>query len=247
MFHTPFEALGTIIEGTAAGGSFARHGVDTLRHLVPSELTTLSICDLDTGHRSVVSDVPGAISRPEIEAFDRHFHDHPLVRAHGREADRRTRRISDVACPLAFRRTTLYRDYYQRIGIDHVMAVPIHVEPKVLVGFVFNRSGRDFSDRDVAALEELRPHLAHLYRLTRAIDARNAWGVPSPDAKRRDDPRLTERERDVMDGLAGGKTDRDIAAILGISPRTVHKHLQHIYEKLGVETRTAAVMRAMRG
>ena len=42
-----------------------------------------------------------------------------------------------------------------------------------------------------------------------------------------------------------GKTDRDIAAIVGASVRTVHKHLQHIYAKLGVETRTAAVMRAL--
>ena len=56
---------------------------------------------------------------------------------------------------------------------------------------------------------------------------------------------LTGREHEVLCWLAGGKTDRDIGDILGISPRTVHKHLQRIYEKLGVETRTAAVVRAM--
>jgi len=56
---------------------------------------------------------------------------------------------------------------------------------------------------------------------------------------------LTARERDVLRWLAAGKTDRDIGAILEISPRTVHKHLQHVYEKLGVETRTAAVMRTL--
>ena len=58
--------------------------------------------------------------------------------------------------------------------------------------------------------------------------------------------RLTAREREVLQWLSGGKTDRDIAEILGISPRTVHKHLQRIYEKLGVETRTAAVVRVLR-
>jgi DNA-binding CsgD family transcriptional regulator len=56
---------------------------------------------------------------------------------------------------------------------------------------------------------------------------------------------LTTRERDVLGWLGAGKTDKDIAAILAISPRTVQKHLQRIYEKLGVETRTAAVMRAL--
>ena len=56
---------------------------------------------------------------------------------------------------------------------------------------------------------------------------------------------ITPREQEVLVWLAGGKTDRDIGAILGISPRTVHKHLQRIYEKLGVECRTAAVVRAL--
>jgi len=49
-----------------------------------------------------------------------------------------------------------------------------------------------------------------------------------------------------MHWLSCGKTDADIAAFLSISKRTVHKHLEHIYEKLGVETRTAAVMAARR-
>jgi len=88
-----------------------------------------------------------------------------------------------------------------------------------------------------AALEAIRPHLGNLCRLTRAMQGpRAAWGVPAA---------LTAREREVLQWLTGGKTDRDIAAILGISPRTIHKHLQRIYEKLGVETRTAAVVRAM--
>lgn len=58
-------------------------------------------------------------------------------------------------------------------------------------------------------------------------------------------PVLTPREGDVMHWLSRGKTDAEIAALLEISPRTVHKHLEHVYVKLGVETRTAAVMRAL--
>jgi len=44
----------------------------------------------------------------------------------------------------------------------------------------------------------------------------------------------------VLSWLAKGKTNRDIAEILGMSPRTVNKHLEHIFDKLGVETRTTA-------
>lgn len=52
---------------------------------------------------------------------------------------------------------------------------------------------------------------------------------------------LTPRETEVLSWLAKGKTNRDIADILGMSHRTVNKHLEHIFEKLGVETRAAAV------
>jgi DNA-binding NarL/FixJ family response regulator len=51
---------------------------------------------------------------------------------------------------------------------------------------------------------------------------------------------LTAREAEVLSWVAAGKTNRDIAEILGMSPRTVNKHLEHIYVKLGVETRAAA-------
>ena len=51
---------------------------------------------------------------------------------------------------------------------------------------------------------------------------------------------LTPRELDVLAWIARGKTNRDIAEILGMSPRTVNKHLEHIFVKLGVETRAAA-------
>jgi len=51
---------------------------------------------------------------------------------------------------------------------------------------------------------------------------------------------LTTREGEVLSWLAKGKTNRDIAQILGLSPRTVDKHLEQIYAKLGVENRTAA-------
>jgi DNA-binding NarL/FixJ family response regulator len=59
-------------------------------------------------------------------------------------------------------------------------------------------------------------------------------------------PALTPRETEVLSWLAKGKTNRDIADILGMSHRTVNKHLEHIFEKLGVETRAAAAALASR-
>lgn len=57
--------------------------------------------------------------------------------------------------------------------------------------------------------------------------------------------RLTMREAEVLYWVIKGKTNKDIGDILGTSPRTVHKHLEHVFEKLGVETRTAAANLAL--
>ncbi|MGQ0689028.1 MULTISPECIES: DNA-binding response regulator [unclassified Limnobacter] len=57
---------------------------------------------------------------------------------------------------------------------------------------------------------------------------------------------LTERESEVLYWIANGKTNREVAEILGMSPRTVNKHLEQVFPKLGVENRTAAAGIALR-
>jgi DNA-binding NarL/FixJ family response regulator len=57
--------------------------------------------------------------------------------------------------------------------------------------------------------------------------------------------KLTLREAEVLYWVAKGKTNRDIGDILGSSPATVKKHLERVYVKLGVETRTAAAALAL--
>ena len=137
-----------------------------------------------------------------------------------------TRRIADLVPQSAFRETTLYNDY----RAIRAMAMPIYVNSRPLVSFVFNRARRPFSDPDRDRAELMRPQLAQLYRPS---------GAATPDTAM-----LTPREREVLEWLAAGKSNRDIAEIIGAKPRTVEKHLERVYEKLGVESRTAAVMRA---
>jgi DNA-binding CsgD family transcriptional regulator len=57
---------------------------------------------------------------------------------------------------------------------------------------------------------------------------------------------LTKREAEVLLWVSYGKSSSDISEVLEISPRTVQKHLEHVYEKLGVETRSAAAAMAIR-
>jgi len=242
QLRAALDTLHAIGEACAGSTDFARRGVEHLPRLVGSDLTTLVVCDLDRGHRTVVPS--GMVSRREIEVFDRYFYEHPLVREHGRNPNAATKRIDDLVAPAEFHRTPLYNDYYLPIRIEHVMAVPIHVDGRFLVSFVFNRSGTGFTDRDRDLAEVVRPHLANLYRLGVAIEKTRELPADAPFDRAK--APLTSREREVLDWVAAGKTNRDVAAILGASPRTVEKHLERIYEKLGVETRTAAVMRVLK-
>ena len=235
-FRQAIGLLSTLSGATADVVGFARAGVAELSRVVASEITTLSICDPLRNTRSVVGDPREAISAADRRCFDHYFHSHPLVRYHLDHPQGGAWRISDSLSARVFRASGLYHDYYRSIGIDHALAVPLFVDRGLLVSFVFNRRGRDFSDRECALLDLVRGPLSAFYRNAQSQERTTGGFATLP---------VTPRERAVLTWLAAGKTDRQIAAILGANLRTVQKHLQHIYEKLGVETRTAAVMRAM--
>ncbi len=94
---------------------------------------------------------------------------------------------------------------------------------------MFRGPGADFSEADRALLTLLRPHLHHAY-----LDAE----------RRRPVPELTPRQWQLLDLLAAGHTNTQIARRLGLSEGTVRKHLENIYSRLQVSSRTAAVTRA---
>lgn len=73
-----------------------------------------------------------------------------------------------------------------------------------------------------------------------------AGGAPDESGLLQQKLGLTQREAEVLVWIARGKSNRDIAEILTLSPRTVNKHLEQIYTKLGVENRTSAAAIAVR-
>jgi DNA-binding NarL/FixJ family response regulator len=96
-----------------------------------------------------------------------------------------------------------------------------------------NRAGLDFTPTAVDLLTQLRPLLTRRVARLAAGQAMLARATP---------PRqLTAREEQVLRLVADGLTDAAIGHRLGCSPRTVDKHLEHIYRSLGVSCRTAAI------
>lgn len=241
-----FELLHTVAKAGEGVDALARAAVDSLPALVASEITSLSVCDLSSGRRHVVATPAAAIGAQDLACFDRYFRVHPLVRYHADLRGPGAYRISDSLPFSRFRHTGLYSEYYRRIGIDHAVALPIHVDNTTLVSFVLNRRRRDFNDRERDALNLVGGPLSRLYLKAWALErARSALAAKTPDVLRLAALGVTPRETEALRWLAAGKTDREIAALLGCSYRTVQKHLQRAYVKLGVETRTAAAMRAL--
>jgi DNA-binding CsgD family transcriptional regulator len=84
-------------------------------------------------------------------------------------------------------------------------------------------------------------HLCEADHCLLLLEERQAVNQPFSFAK----DGLTRREAEVLQWVTQGKTNAEIGCILGMSTRTAQKHVEHIFEKLGVETRTAAATLAL--
>jgi DNA-binding CsgD family transcriptional regulator len=131
----------------------------------------------------------------------------------------------------------MYTDRDRLLGLEHYLmvclprALPRTAGPGRYVRLTLCRGpGPGFSERDRAVLTLLGSHLDQAY-----LDAQR---------RRHPVPRLTARQTDLLRLLAAGHTNARIARRLGISEGTVRTHLENIYDRLGVSSRTAAVTRA---
>jgi DNA-binding CsgD family transcriptional regulator len=105
-------------------------------------------------------------------------------------------------------------------------------------------SSRDFGARERRMLSLLRPHLVASYRaaeLRRRLATTAAAPERNGHATAEIMSSLTARERDVMRCVADGLSNAEIATALVVELSTVRKHLEHVFAKLGVRSRTAAV------
>lgn len=118
---------------------------------------------------------------------------------------------------------------------EHQLAVTLSTPDTHVIGIAFSRARTEFSDADRDLLSVLRsPLVAGLLRARRRHRSRGALAGSAHRGG------LTDREVRVLELVALGRTNRAIARALDVSPRTVAKHLEHIYRKLDVTNRAAA-------
>ena len=141
--------------------------------------------------------------------------------------------LTDAVSERRFRQTGLYCELMRPFGIRNVMKLFLAPYGDTGSALVFDTSRGSFGENDRAVLKRLAPALIRFQ-----CNARLRFPEPgAPDALRL----LTPRERTVLARAAVGETNAEIAQALYIGESTVRKHLEHIYDKLEVRNRAAAV------
>jgi DNA-binding CsgD family transcriptional regulator len=142
---------------------------------------------------------------------------------------RETLMYSDFLTQRQFRRTRMHAEYLRFYDVNHRINLRVPAGPLAVLNF--DRKGPGFGERDRLVLDLLRPYLGRIYAV--AMERRRVVA----------EAHLTARETEVIQLVARGKTNGEIAGALWLSPGTVRKHLENVFEKLDVHTRTAAATR----
>jgi DNA-binding CsgD family transcriptional regulator len=138
-------------------------------------------------------------------------------------------KLSDFCSDRELRASPMYVDYCGP-GMFRALSMYFPAEPGYSSRLMLWRGpGRDFDERDRLLLTLLRPHLIAAYRT-----AERRRQAPAP---------LTPRQLEVLRYVAQGCTNTQIARRMHLSEGTVRTHLNHVYERLGVTSRTAAITR----
>jgi DNA-binding CsgD family transcriptional regulator/PAS domain-containing protein len=319
----------------------ARCVMPRLGKLVGSDITSYNEVN------PVAREVAGFIDPDEFKlatltaALERFMHDHPVIMHYQATGDGEALRISDFISQRELHDTGLYQELYRPLGVEYQISMTLPTRKPIIAALVFNRTHRDFSERDRTVLNTLRPHLTAAFdaarfttRLQKRLARQNgvlenlpegivvlnglsrielltqkarfwlgkyfpgparragilpeelsAWlrlpmpvddkiEVPMPvftkrmggdqisvrlihsmdpgrmlilsetrpenSAKPLESLGLTPRQAEVLLHLSRGYTSEHIARQLHISVRTVHKHLELIFQILKVNSRTAA-------
>ena len=157
-------------------------------------------------------------------------HLHPVCNHQETTGDWRACRLSDFVTVRQLRSSRVYDEWFRPLGVERYLAVGLEAPLTHTKCFLFERGpGKDFDDSDALILNVLRPYLAMRY----AVAAKRCAPTASSE--------LTPREREIVELVGEGLTNAEVAERLWISPGTVRRHLENVYGKLGVRTRTAAV------
>jgi DNA-binding CsgD family transcriptional regulator len=152
----------------------------------------------------------------------------------------------------ALRQTIFFNEISGKNRLVRQLTIYMPATPEHTLIVALCREAPDFSERDCAQFELLRPHITTAWQRAWKIERhqremerlRARWPAAANQSEVRAAVRqrfaLSPREADVLSWVAQGKTNSEIAIILGLAPGTIKFYVERILSKLACETRTAA-------
>lgn len=208
----------------------------------------VSINEIGPDAEHVVSVVKPELPRELYTKFGQYAHQNPLLAHYLETLDGRAIQFTDVIGTEDLHALDLYKEIYGVIGVEHQMSFMLQAPPRSVLALVLS-SDTAFTEDERRLANDARPFFIQAWtnaiRYTALSDALAAQVVGGSDADRRliaelSDRGLTARQAEVVVLTARGRSNRDSAEALGISERTVQKHLERSYRVLEVSGRSAA-------
>lgn len=219
--------------------ALATHLLHALRLVVPGDIRVADFSGIAEIRAYTAYDPARVIPAEVNAAVHRHLADNPLYRRRHSQATS----ISDLLPRQQWQRTALYREAYAQVGQQDGLALDVDLGHGGMLTLNVTRASRGYTAAERTALTLLGPHAqAKWRRLCLQQRARtaalNSLSPASPAAHV-----LSAREREVLQWVANGNTNAQIADILGLRAGTVKRHLENIYRKLGAVDRRDALAR----
>ena len=226
------------LAGVTDRGTYLNAMIESLAVVFPSDSNGWVGMDLPRGRYEFYG-TNGSGDPRHASSVQRTKDAHPMMTSYlTRPGDISPRRISDIIGDRDWLNHPLYRELFIPLGARRELTIVVSPVTSVQFdGWGFHRAARDFTDTEVETATGIQAVLVTLNRLT-LIKTKTA-----PDRERR---RLSAREAQILRLVAQGFRATDIALMLRISPPTVRKHIEHVYEKLGEHNRVRAISAAIR-
>ncbi len=250
MTFGPGRAAGELsyqLQGVASRREYLTTTAAMLLTLLGEEtVVTSTWLDADAGRADVVV-FPMCVSDTQRAAQLLHVaDDHPTVQSYLRDFACRTsvepRRVSDLVTHAELRRTKAYAEHLRPAGAEYQISILTgRVNATGMRGWVLNRSRSDFSDAERDLAVALQPML---WLLESAVGDNRLHELTTQPQRTAEPSPMTLRELEVLRLVGNGLTAAAIGRLLRISDRTVRKHLENAYRKLGCSDRLLAVQRA---
>jgi DNA-binding CsgD family transcriptional regulator len=222
---------------------FVAELAEGIRRAVGADCVCIDVC-LDWRVRTpsvTLAGEPSTLPAAEIDRWMRLSAGDPYIVNLLATGDPRPYRTSDFMTFERFRQTPIYREVFAQLGMRHLLVMAPRLTDQDLVLIGLTRRLHDFSDRETRALHPLRDLIATALNYRARVDAiqTRIRSRVLPAHPRR--LTLTQRETQVVALIATGCTNDQAARRLGISTRTVRKHLEGVFAKADVPSRAAAV------